>query len=64
MPPAVIMLRGISVDHTAASPQSKNDPFSSVPKGPNKAAPVTQGGLIVSTYGSDKTTRYLARPSS
>ena len=55
---------GISVDHTAASPQSKNDPFSSVPKGPNKAAPVTQRGLIVSTYGSDKITRYLARPSS
>ena len=61
---AAIRLRGIRVDHAATSSKAKNDPFSSVPKGPNKAAPVTQGGLIVSTYGSDKITRYLARPSS
>lgn len=64
MPQAAIRLQGISVDHAAPSSQSKNDPFSSVPKGPNKAAPVTQGGLIVTTYGSGKTARYLARPSS
>ena len=36
----------------------------SVPKGPKRAAPVTQGGLFVSTYISGETTRYLARPSS
>ena len=42
----------------------KNDPFSSVPKESNKAAPVTQDGLFVSTYIAGKTTRYLARPSS
>ena len=30
----------------------------------NKAAPVTQGGLFVSTYIAGKATRYLARPSS
>lgn len=49
----------------AAPPVTKkNDPFSSVPKGSNKAAPVAQGGLFVSTYIADKTTRYLARPSS
>ena len=64
MPPAVIRLRGIRVDHAATSSKAKNDPFSSVPKGSNKAAPVTQGGLFVSTYIAGKATRYLARPSS
>lgn len=36
----------------------------SVAYGSNKAAPVTQGGLFVSSYIAGKTTRYLARPSS
>ncbi len=46
------------------SNRAKNNPFSSLPKRSNKAAPVTQGGLFVSTYIAGKTTRYLARPSS
>ena len=39
-----------------ATRNQKNDPFSSVPKGSNKAAPVTQGGLFVSTYIAGKIT--------
>mgnify|MGYP000214116289 CR=1 FL=1 len=61
-PPAAIRPRETRADRASRNP--KNDPFSSVPKGSNKAAPVTQGGLFVSTYIADKTTRYLARPSS
>ena len=62
MPPAATRHPETSADRAVRNP--KNDPFSSVPKGSNKAAPVTQGGLFVSTYIADKTTRYLARPSS
>ena len=61
-PPAATRHPETSADRAARNP--KNDPFSSVPKESNKAAPVTQGGLFVSTYIAGKTTRYLARPSS
>ena len=61
-PPAAIRPRETRADR--ASRNQKNDPFSSVPKGSNKAAPVTQGGLFVSTYIAGNATRYLARPSS
>lgn len=36
----------------------------SVAYGSNKAVPITQGGLFVSSYIAGKTARYLARPSS
>lgn len=62
MPPAATRHPETSADRAVRNP--KNDPFSSVPQGSNKAVPVTQDGLFVSTYIAGNATRYLARPSS